>query len=416
MKTNISLEETQQLVMQVAGAVGASVVPLRQAVGRVLAQDVQSPINVPAFDKSPLDGYAVRAEDTATASPDNPVVLRVIDEVPAGSVSNKVVAPGETVRLMTGAPIPEGADEVVRFEDVQETPEQITVSRRLSARQNIVPLGEDVILNEVVAHRGDLINASLLGVLASLGIAGVPIYDRVKVAIVTTGSELLDPTEPWAPGKIYNSNLYSVEARCKELGAEPVFLASVRDDKEIIANSLRDALDRADIVITSGGVSVGQYDLVKDAIEIIGAKTLCWKIAMKPGMPAVAAHRDNKLIISLSGNPAAAMVVFDLVAVPVLKKMSGLRNQLPVKITGVLADDFDKASPQRRFLRARLVPQDGAWLIRLTGKQSNGVLKSLVDCNLLVDVPAGSLPLTAGQVVSAFMIGEILSGPARYYY
>jgi molybdopterin molybdotransferase len=331
----------------------------------------------------------------------------VIEEVPAGSVPSKAVGSGEAVRLMTGAPIPEGANEVVRFEEVQEAPDRIAVRRPLTAGKNIIRLGEDVVRGELVARRGELINSALLGMLASLGISSVPVYDRVRVAIVTTGNELLDPAEKWAPGKIFNSNLYSLDARCRELGAETVFLASVPDEREMIAKSLQDALAQADIVITSGGVSVGQYDLVKDAIQMIGAETLFWKIAMKPGMPAVAAYLEGKPIISLSGNPAAAMIVFELVGVPVLKKMSGCRNQLPVKISGVLADDFGKASPQRRFLWARWIQQGEGWLIQLTGRQGNGVLKSLVDCKLLVDVPAGSPPLAAGQVVSAFLVGDM---------
>jgi molybdopterin molybdotransferase len=406
MRIGISLEEAQQLVLNIANPVGECITPLQQAAGRVLSRDTQSPINVPAFDKSPLDGYAVRAEDTGAASPGSPVVLQIIEEVRAGSVPSKVVGTGEAVRIMTGAPIPQGANEVVRFEDVQEAPDHIRVSHPLTAGRNIIPLGEDVVRGEVVAHKGVLINSALLGVLASLGTARIPVYNRVRVAIITTGNELLDPTEKWLPGKIYNSNRYCLEARCRELGTEPVFIASVPDEKEAIAKILSSALDEADVVITTGGVSVGQYDVVKDAIQMIGAETLFWKIAMKPGTPAVAAHLDGKPIISLSGNPAAAMVVFELVAVPVLKKMSGFRNQLPITITGVLAGNFTKASPQRRIVRARWMKQGSDELIQITGSQGNGVLKSLVDCNLLVDVPAGSPPLAAGQVVSAFLVDD----------
>lgn len=405
MRTNISLEEAQALVLSIAKPAGDSNTLLQQAAGRVLARDVQSLLNVPAFDKSPLDGYAVRAGDTKTAGPDSPVVLRVIEEVPAGSMPVKAVGPGETTRIMTGAPIPAGADEVIRFEDVREAPDRIEVSRPVTAGKNIVPLGEDVARGEVVARRGTVINSALLGVLASLGIASIPVYNRVSAAIITTGSELLDPAEAWVPGKIYNSNLYALEARCRELGVEPLFLASVPDEKETIEKTLREALAQVDFVLTTGGISVGLYDVVKEAVQDIGATPLFWRISMKPGTPAFAAHLDGKPIVSLSGNPAAAMINFDLIVTPALKKMSGMVNQLPATITGVLAGDFAKGSPQRRLLRARWMKRGRDEFIQLTGPQGNGVLKSLVDCNLLVDVPAGSPPLAAGQVVSAFLVG-----------
>jgi molybdopterin molybdotransferase len=179
------------------------------------------------------------------------------------------------------------------------------------------------------------------------------------------------------------------------------------DQRDAVAEALRKALEKADLVVTTGSVSVGQYDVVKEAVQMLGAETLFWKIAMKPGTPMLVAHKDGRPIVSLSGNPAAAMVTFDLIAVPLLKKMSGYSNHLPATITGVLADGFAKASPQRRILRAKWMKRDGESVIDISGPQSSGVLKSLVECNLLVDVPAGSLPLQVGQIVSAFVVGDI---------
>ncbi|NPV30083.1 MAG: molybdopterin molybdotransferase MoeA [Firmicutes bacterium] len=406
MRVNVSLEEAQELVLSMVNPVGETVVPLADALGRVIGRDIKAPCSVPAFDKSPLDGYALRAGDTVTASPASPVVLQVIEEVPAGSVPAKKVTPGCAIRIMTGAPIPEGADAVIRFEDVEETPESIKVSRPLAAGSNIIPAGEDVVEGEIIARCGMRVNAPLIGMLASLGIARVSVYERVRVAIINTGSELLDPAEKWLPGKIYNSNRYLLEARCRELGAEPVYLESVPDEKGAVAGSVNKALEKADLVITTGGVSVGQYDVVKDALQMIGAQILFWKVALKPGTPIVAACKDGRVILSLSGNPAAAMVTFDLIAAPALKRISGLKEPLPPTVTGILAGGFPKASPQRRILRAKWKKRDGVDLIELTGKQSNGVLKSLIECNLLIDVPAGSPPLVAGQPVSAFVVGS----------
>lgn len=407
MKTNISLEEAQGLLLSKVAPAGETVVPLSEALGRVLSQQVKAPFDVPPFDKSPLDGYALRSEDTAMASPDNPVFLKVIEEVPAGFVPTRSVEHGCAIRLMTGSPIPEGADVVVRFEEVEELPEGIRIKKPLAAGSNIIPAGNDVVEGETIVQEGTRVNAFLIGMLASLGIASLHVYEKPRVAILTTGSELLDPAEELRPGKIYNSNRYLLEARCREVGAEPVYLETVPDEESSVAGSLEKALVMADLVITTGGASVGQYDLVKAALKAIGAEILFWKIALKPGMPTAAAVKDGKIILSLSGNPAAATVTFDLIAVPVLKKMAGEKEPLPPKISGVLANAFPKKSPQRRILRAKWKRQDGVDLIELTGKQSNDVLKSLIECNLLVDVPAGSPPLAAGQQVSAFVIGSL---------
>ena len=408
MRLNVSLEEAQEMVLGMLKPIGREVVVhLPDLLGWVLSRDIKAPFSVPAFDKSPLDGYALRAEDTKAAVPDKPVILRVIEEVPAGTVPTKQVEQSQAIRSMTGAPIPEGADVVVRFEDVEEAADTIKLSQPLASGANIIPAGDDVVEGEVVASAGTRINAPLIGMLASLGISSVPVYQRVKVAIISTGDELLDPGEKRLPGKIYNSNRYLLEARCKELGAEPVYLDCVPDQETVVAESLQKALEVADLVITTGGASVGQYDVVKNAINAVGAETLFWKMGLKPGMPTVVARKDEKVIFSLSGNPAAAMITFELLAVPALKKLAGMKDVLPPKISGILVNDFKKASPQRRMIRAKWKQQDGKDLFELTGKQSNDVLKSLIEYNVLIDVPAGTPSLAVGQQVSAFVVGNL---------
>lgn len=406
MKVNVSLEEAQDIVLSKARPVSQTMVSLGEALGRVVSRDLRAPRSVPAFDRSPVDGYALRTEDTEVASPTNPVVLTIVEEVPAGGVPTKKVTPGTAVKITTGAPIPEGANAVIRFEDVEETVDKIKVSSRMKPGVNIVPAGEDVLEGEIVARSGTRVNAPLLGVLASLGIASVPVYEKPKVAIITTGSELLDPAEPWEFGKIYNSNRYLLESRCKELGCEPLWFGMVPDETEAVALAVERAIGEADLVITTGGASVGPYDVVKDALKLIGAEILFSKLALKPGMPTSANHKDGKIVLSLSGNPAAASVIFELIAVPVIRKMMGLKELLPQRLKGVLANDFSKASPYRRILRAKWERTNGVDLMELTGAQSNDVLKSLVDCNVLIDVPAGSPPLVAGQKVEAFVIGD----------
>lgn len=407
MRENLLLEEAQEALLNLARPLGETMVPLMEAAGRVIANDIIAFDNIPPFNKSPLDGYALRANDTRKASPANPVTLTVLEEVRAGFMPEQAVVPGTAIKIMTGAPIPAGADVVIKYEDVKEKNNCIEVYQPLKAGNNIILAGNDINRGELVASQGSLINPALAGLLASLGLYEVPVFPQVKAAIVSTGDELIEPSQPLTPGKIYNSSLYSLEARTRELGAIPVTLENVPDKVKAVVACFKQGLEMADLVISTGGVSVGDYDVVQDALSDLGAETVFWKIKMKPGSPLIAAVKDNKLIIGLSGNPAAAMVTFDLMVVPVLKKMMGHKLFLPVKIKAVFLDRFDKSSPQRRFLRARLHRKNGMDFVRLTGEQGNGVLKSMIACNVLIDVPAGSGPLKTGQQVNAYITGNI---------
>jgi molybdopterin molybdotransferase len=308
---------------------------------------------------------------------------------------------------MTGAPIPDGADVVIKYEEVTRVGDQIEVYRPLKKGSNIVPTGEDVKKDELIARRGTIITPPLLGLIASLGINQVPVFSKVKVALLSTGNELLEPSEEMRPGKIYNSNLYTLQAHCLQLGVEPIPLGIVEDDQEAIAQQILKGLQDADIVISTGGVSVGDYDLVQDALLSLDAEMLYWKVAIKPGSAMIAAMKDQKLVIGLSGNPASSLIAFDLIVSPLLRKMLGMERYLPAVTQAVLSEGFGKASPQRRFLRGSLHKQNGIDYIKLTGVQANGVLKSMIGCNVLVDVPAGCEKLVAGEQVSAYIIGRI---------
>ncbi len=407
METGISLERAQQILLDLVTAKGETTVPLFEAAGRVLSRDIQSEDHIPPFDRSPLDGYAMRSADLVNASADQPVKLQVIEEVAAGYVAEKGLSEGTTIKVMTGAPIPKGADAVIKWEDVERTGQEIFVTKSLKANSNIVPKGEDVKKGELIASRGAKITAPLLGMIASMGIHQVPVFEKVKVALISTGDELLDPSEEMRPGKIYNSNLYTFSGSCLELGTEPIPLGQVKDNQKAIAEKITEGLEAADVVITTGGVSVGDYDLVQDAVDDIGAETLFWKVAMKPGSAMVAAVKDGKPIIGLSGNPASSLVTFDLLVAPMLRKMMGQAKHLPSLTQAVLEEGFGKASPQRRFLRGSIHLKDGVNYIKLTGAQANGVLKSMIGCNVLVDVAAGSSNVNAGDRVSAFIVGRI---------
>lgn len=407
MKTGISLEEAQNLLLQSANIVEESSVSLMEAVGRVLSRDIRARENLPSFDKSPLDGYALMAKDVEQAQPSRPVALEVIEEVRAGFVPQKKITPGTAIKVMTGAPVPEGADTVIKYESTKRIDNVIYLSCPLKSGSNIVPAGDDVKQGEVVALKGTVITPGLVGLLAALGMAQAPVFRKVRIGIISTGDELIDPVKEPSPGKIYNSNLYGLAALCRELGTDPVAMGIVADEKGLISERILQSMEEADLLIITGGVSVGDYDLVKDALLHVGAGLLFWKVSMKPGSPILAAEKNQKMIIGLSGNPAAALVTFDLIVMPVIKKMMGLSRQIPAKVTAVLADSFLKSSPQRRFLRGKLQVKDGINYVKLTGGQGNGILKSMVHYNTLIDIPAGSGPILAGQEISALIIGNV---------
>lgn len=407
METEITLERAQQILMDLVTPQGETCVSLFEAAGRILSQDITAEKNIPAFDRSPLDGYAMRADDITAATLANPVSLRVIEEIPAGYVAAQRLSAGTTIKVMTGAPIPEGADVVIKYEDIYRSGDQIKVYQKMKSGSNIVPEGEDVRKGEVIARRGTKITPPVLGLIASLGIYAVPVFSRVKVALLSTGDELLEPSEAMRPGKIYNSNLYTLQAKCQELGVETISLGIVADNMNAIAEQIQKGLQEADLVITTGGVSVGDYDLVQEAIDDVGAQTLYWRVAIKPGSAMLAAVKNSTPIIGLSGNPASSLITFDLIVLPLLKKMSGQDKPWPSVMQAFLAEDFRKPSPQRRFLRGSLQKQNGRDYIKLTGVQANGVLKSMIGCNVLVDVPAGCQQLVAGDEVSAYIIDRI---------
>lgn len=407
MKKNAALEEARQLLLAQAAPAGERQVFLAEAAGSVLSRDVVAPLNLPPFDRSPLDGYALRAADVRQASAAQPVALRVVEEVRAGFVASQAVGAGCAVKIMTGAPLPDRADVVVPFEDVACRGDLVCITEPLASGSNIIYAGEDVAAGDLAAEAGTLVTPPLVGLLAALGMETVPVYGKCRVALFSTGDELLEPPQALQPGKIYNSNLHSLRAYCRMVGAETVTLGTAVDEETVIAARLEEALLQADLVMTTGGVSVGDYDLLPAALRKVGAKILFHGLDMKPGSPAMGAVCRGKPILALSGNPAAALIAFELLGAPLLKKMLGWKNVLPQRVGAILDDDFAKTSRQRRFVRVRLEAQGMQLHAKLAGSQSNGALQSMAVSNALLDVPAGSGPLKAGQSVEAVLTGPL---------
>ena len=376
-------------------------VPLLDAMGRVAAEELRAGFDNPPFDRSPLDGYTFAASSTRTATAERPVALRVIAEECAGDFFAGQVGAGECVRIMTGGAIPKGCDCVVRQEDVREDGDTILVPFTSEPYENYCYAGEDIKQGTVLIRRGQRITAAHLAVLASEGYGAVRVYRRVRVAVASTGDELLQPGEPLRPGKIYNSNLYLLAGRLKELGAEVTFLGAVPDDVEQAAEVIASHADTVDVFLTSGGVSVGKKDIMHGVVPALGAERLFWRVCMKPGAPAIAYTRGKMLGLALSGNPFAAFATFELMAKPALLHLAGQTDVLPARRRGVLADAFPKACLGRRFLRARM-EADGR--VSLPDQHESGSLFSAAGCDAFVDVPAGTEPLAAGTEVEVVIL------------
>ena len=399
---DIELEQAiEVLLAHTARVAETERIPLIDALGRVAAEEVRAGFDNPPFDRSPLDGYTFAAASTRDASAEHPVTLRLVGEECAGEFFTGTVGAGECVRIMTGGAIPKGCDCVVRQEDVREDGDTICVPFTSEPYENYCYAGEDIKKDTVLLRQGQLIRAAQLGVLASEGYGTVQVYRRVRVAVASTGDELLQPGEPLRPGKIYNSNLYLLAGRLKELGAEVTVLGSVPDDIDKAAEVIASYADVVDVFLTSGGVSVGKKDIMHGVVPALGAERLFWRVCMKPGAPAIAYTRGKMLGIALSGNPFAAFATFELMAKPALLRLAGQTDVLPARRRAVLADAFPKDCPGRRFLRARM-EADGR--VSLPDQHESGSLFSAAGCDAFVDVPAGTKPLAAGTEVEVVIL------------
>ena len=376
-------------------------VSLSAALGRVAAQDVLAPVQAPPFDRSPLDGYCLHSGDIAAASPEIPARLSVVGEACAGCTERFHVPEGCALRVITGAPVPPECDCVVRQEDTDEGMNTVRVFRPVGHGKNVCYAGEDVARGDCVLHRGEAVTAAHIGVLASLGVTRVTVYRRVRAVLLSTGDELVQPGQMLTYGQIYDANRAVLTARLAELGVEAMALDSAEDEPETVARLLEEAARSADVLITTGGVSVGKKDIMHRVLPCMGARRLFWKVAMKPGSPLLCGVYQDRLMICLSGNPFAALACFEVFASPVLRKLAGQTEVSLRRGKGRLTGGFPKASPGRRLIRARCEGD----CVRLTGSNhSSGSLFSMIGCNCLIDIPAGSGPLQEGDEVEVILL------------
>ena len=401
-RLEIELEQALALIMKTTPLAGEQTVPLPLARGMILARDVISGIDQPPFDRSPLDGYAVRAEDLADASPTSPVTLTVVGRLCAGDTPlTHSVKPGQAVRVMTGAAIPPGCDCVIRQEDTDCGQSQVAVCRPLRQHDNFCFRGEDFKAGNLLLPAGTRLNAAALGVLASAGIMQVPVRPKAKVALLVTGDELFEPGEGKAlpPGKIYSSNMALLYARLCELGLEPISAIQAGDDPHAVASLIKQMLAQADIMITTGGVSVGEQDIFHDVMPLLGAERIFHGVNIKPGTPAMFSRVWQKPVLSLSGNPFAAAATFELLGRPLLAALSGDDWLLPEKALAALGSSYGKKASSRRFVRGKLA--NGK--VTLPEEHSSGQLRSMVGCNCLVEIPP-DVQMREGDLATVYLM------------
>lgn len=397
----IGLEEALAQITDAVAVTEGEVAALHDALGRVLTDDVRSPLDLPPWDNSAMDGFAVRSTDIQGATRDHPVLLRLIESVQAGGFPARAVGNEQAIKIMTGAPIPAGADTVVRVEHTKEEGDDVVVYSSSDSRRNIRPRGEDIAKDAVAVAAGTVLRAGEIGLLASIGCATVRVHRRPVVAIVSTGDELVDIgefDEVVAGRRIVNSNSYAIAAAVRAVGAEPLVLGIARDDKADLRAHLERGL-RADVLVTTAGASVGEHDLVKDVLEQLGAHMQFWRVRIRPGSPFSFGSSDQLPIFGLPGNPVSAVVTFEILVKPALRKMLGRKALYSPVVTARLAERVVAGTGLTQFLRVRLSDENGRLVARLTGPQGSGILSSIAHADGLLVVPEDATELAAGSEV-----------------
>jgi molybdopterin molybdotransferase len=392
----VSIEEARRIVLEQASRLPAESLPLLESLGMILAEDVHSPWDMPAADNSAMDGYAYAHNSLQGDS------IPVCGFLPAGVVWTEAIPPGQAIKIMTGAEVPSGCDTVIPVEDVLETSDGIKLKAASKPGTHVRKRGEDLRAGELVFTSGTLIRAQEIGMLASFGRTEVQVYRKPVVAILATGDELLEPGEERRPGMIINSNSLSVAAQILEAGAKPMMLGIARDNREATREMLQKAL-QADVIITSGGVSVGDHDFVKEVIEEMGGELKFWKINMKPGKPLAFAVLANKPLFALPGNPVATMVGFEMFVRPALLSMMGYTRIMRPLVRAAVTEPVRNKGNRPHLIRALVELQNGKYLLKTTGNQGSARISSLTLANSLVLIPAeGSI--NVGEEVDALLL------------
>jgi len=398
----LSLEAALERVLSGVSPLPSETVSLAAADRRWLVRDVASSIDLPAFDNSAMDGYAVLSAGLSAASPETPGRLRCLGEIPAGALAGRPIAAGECLRIFTGAPLPPGADAVVMQEDTQTAatePDVVWITESVRPWENVRFRGEDVRAGSTLVQAGERLNFAKLGVLGAAGCREVEVGVRPKVGLLATGNELIEPGQPLAPGQIYESNRLMIQALASEAGCETRLYPIVRDSLAATRAALTEAFAACDVVITTGGVSVGTHDYVKEAFESLGSRLDLWKVAMRPGKPLAWGRLNQRHFFGLPGNPVSAAVTFLLLVRPALIRLQGGRNTALARAPGTLVQSIANPAGRRHFVRVLLSATGG---VSPAGQQGSHVLSGLRQADGLLDVPADAA-WAAGRPVEVLL-------------
>jgi len=393
----IEIEDARRLVLEHVSPLPSEKVKLRASLGRVLAEDVTSPEDVPAFDNSAMDGFAVRAADTRGARRGSPVTLRIVDESRAGHPARSSLGAGQAIAISTGGVIPAGADAVVRVEETRSGDGLVEVLCEVEARRDMRYAGEDIRGGDTVLQSGVRLGPAELGVLASSARSAVTCHRRPTVWILTTGDELIEPGQPLRPGAVRNSNAYSIPALAERAGGEVIGVTTVPDDPDVTRSAIARALE-SDVTVICGGVSVGAHDHVKQALAALGVEEVFWRVALKPGRPTWFGRHQSGLVFGLPGNPVSAMATFILLVRPALQALSGGQPER-WRTTARLDRDYAKSPGRAHAVRCRLELREDGWHARPAEQHGSHILTSMLDADALAIIPAASENVRAGERV-----------------
>lgn len=406
----ISVHEAVTQILQTVAPLAGERVSLFEASGRVLAEAISSEREVPPFNNSAMDGYAVRWQDIREADVDQPAELSVLEVIQAGAVPDKTVTPGTASKIMTGAVVPPGADTVIRVEDTQERDGRVLIHKTNDSGANVRAKGEDIHPGQMILEQGRLLRPADIGLLASVGRSFVLVRQRPRVAILSTGNELVEVDGTLQPGQIVNSNAYTLAAAVQDAGGLPVPLEIARDSLDETRGALNEAV-RHDVVLSTGGVSVGDFDFVKAAMDELGMNRLFWQVAQRPGKPLTFGLLKERLYFGLPGNPVSALVCFYLYVRPSLRRMLGHTKLFPPVVSATVREDIPIAKNLTEFVRCQLSRQNGQYEVRSTGTQSSGVLSSLSLGQGLIIGPREQTLLAKGMEVNVIVLdGDAFAG------
>jgi molybdopterin molybdotransferase len=394
-----TFEEARRIILDHVTPLGVERVELLASLGRVLAEDMNAPWDMPLYDNSAMDGFAVRAVDCGEeAAP-----LQITGYIPAGgSVSGPILA-GCAIRIMTGAPIPHNCDAVVPVEETEEADGMVSIKSAVRQLQHIRFRGEDVANGDTFLTAGTVVQSPEISMLASFGKAIVPVYRKARIAVLSTGDELIELGEPPEPGRIINSNALSLAAAIRETGAEPVIIGIARDNRESHREKMLEGL-KADALITSAGVSAGDKDFVRDVLAELGVQQIFWKVDIKPGGPTAFGVKDATPVFSLPGNPVSTMVTFEEFVKPALLRMMGHRRVIKPYVKAVLKEEARKKPGKVHFLRVRIEVEDGRYWATTSGDQNTGILRTMVRANAIAVLPKDRTVVAAGEEVDVHLL------------